>query len=151
MDAETYTNADVAEFINKNFVPVKLHVGEDREAVDKYEVGWTPTIVVAGADGTAYNASVGFLPPKEFLAQLGFGIAKVDFNRNKYAEAIKGFEQVVEQYPECDCTPEAMYWLGVSSYRLTGSADGMTAVWQELVEKYPDSIWAKKVSFIEGK
>jgi hypothetical protein len=44
-----------------------------------------------------------------------------------------------------------MYWLGVSSYRLTGSADGMTAVWQELVEKYPDSIWAKKVSFIEGK
>ncbi len=95
--------------------------------------------------------SVGFLPPKEFLAQLAFGIAKVDFNRRKYAEAIKGFEQVVEQYPECDCTPEAMYWLGVSSYRLTGSADDMTAVWQELIEKYPDSIWAKKVSFIEDK
>ncbi|MHC4197977.1 MAG: tetratricopeptide repeat protein, partial [Planctomycetota bacterium] len=142
---------DVTVLINESFIPVKLHIGESGDLVKEYEVVWTPTIVVAGADGTAYNASVGFLPPKEFLAQLGFGIAKVYFNRNKYAEAIKGFEQVVEQYPECDCTPEAMYWLGVSSYRLSGSADGMTAVWQELVEKYPDSLWAKKVSFIEGK
>ena len=98
-----------------------------------------------------YHTSVGFLPPREFLAQLEFGIARVDFNRGNYAGASARFKAVVAQYPECVCAPEALYWLGVSEYKRTGSADDMKKVWLELLEKYPDSAWAKKAGFIKDK
>ncbi len=141
----------MAEFINGHFIPVKLHVGEDEKAVEEFEVVWTPTVIVAGADGTAYHRSVGFLPPREFLAQLKFGIAKADFDRGNYAEASAGFRKVVAEFPACVCAPEALYWLGVSEYKRTGSADAMKAEWQKLLEKYPDSEWAKKAGFITDK
>ncbi len=139
------------KFINSNFVPVKLHVGEDAEAVEKFKAEWTPTIIVAEPDGTVHHRSVGFLPPKEFMAQLAFGIAKANFSKGNYPAASAGFKTVIAQYAECDCAPEAVYWLGVSEYKRTGSADAMTAEWQVLFEKYPDSIWAKKASFIKDK
>lgn len=117
--------------------------------VEEFGVVWTPTIIIAEPDGTAHHESVGFLPPKEFMAQLEFGIAKTDFDRKNYAEASKRFKAIVDQYPECACAPEAYYWLGVSEYKRTGSADAMKAIWRELMKKYPDSPWAKKMPFVE--
>ncbi|MCP4366111.1 MAG: tetratricopeptide repeat protein [Planctomycetes bacterium] len=128
-----------------------MHVGESGDLVEEYEAVWTPTVIVATADGTVRHRSVGPLPPNEFMAQLEFGIAKADFDRGNYAEASKVFREVLEQYSTCDCAPEAMYWLGVSEYKRTGSADAMKAEWRKLLLEYPDSPWAKKVSFIEDK
>jgi TolA-binding protein len=85
------------------------------------------------------------------MAQLLFGIAKVDFDKGNYAEASKEFKEIVALYPECACAPEAYYWLGVSEYKRTGSADAMKAVWRELMERYPDSPWAKKAGIIKEK
>ncbi len=137
--------------INEHFIPVKLHIGKYRDLVEEYEVVWTPTVIVATADGTVHHRSVGPLPPREFMAQLAFGIAKADFDRGDYAEASKIFREVLQQYSTCDCAPEAMYWLGVSEYKRTGSVDAMKAEWRKLLEEYPDSPWAKKVGFIKDK
>ncbi|MFQ5956240.1 MAG: tetratricopeptide repeat protein [Candidatus Brocadiales bacterium] len=151
MEAVTYPDANVTELINSRFVPLKLHVGKDIELVKRFDVLWTPTIVVAEADGTVHHRFTGFLPPEEYRAQLVFGIAKTDFDKGNYPEASTQFKTVVAQYPDCACAPEAQYWLGVSEFKRTGSADTMRAAWQELIEKYPDSVWATKASFIKDK
>ncbi len=128
-----------------------MHVGESGDLVKEYEVTWTPNVIVATADGAVHHRSVGPLPPKEFVAQLAFGIAKADFDRGNYEEASKGFREILQQYSTCDCAAESMYWLGVSEYKRTGSADAMKAEWRKLLLEYPDSPWAKKAGFIEDK
>lgn len=147
----TYPDASVTELINGHFIPLKLHVGEDAKLAERFEVTWTPTIIVAEADGTIHHRFTGFLPPDEYRAQIWFGMAKTDFDKGNYLEASTKFKAVVAQYPDCACAPEAQYWLGVSEFKHTGSADALRAAWQELLKKYPDSVWATKVSFIKEK
>lgn len=106
---------------------------------------------MADADGTKHHDSVGFLPPKQFMAQLELGMAKTDLNKGNYQKAASRLRTIAARYPDDATAPQALYWLGVSEYKRTGSAKSLKAVWRELMEKYPDSIWATKVSFINGK
>ena len=88
----------------------------------------------------------GYLPKNEFRSQLEIGLARISFMDKQWADAEQSYAQVIERYGKTAAAPEAVYWRGVSRYKMTNDRTVLGAVAEELVEKYPESVWAKKAS-----
>lgn len=88
----------------------------------------------------------GYLPKDEFRAQLEMGLARIFFMDKQWPDAEQRYAQIVERYPETAAAPEAVYWIGVSQYKRTNDHTVLGAVPEQLNEKYPESVWAKKAS-----
>jgi hypothetical protein len=120
MDAVTYPNDAVVAAIGKGFVPFKLDMLERhpdfKEACAGGRVMWGPTFVIADARGREVRRWVGWLPPAAFVAELAFCRALADFNHGRFAEALSGFEAIVERDRGTEIHPEALYWQGVAGF-----------------------------------
>jgi TolA-binding protein len=88
----------------------------------------------------------GYLPKDEFAASLTLGLARVAFMGKKWADAEKLYDQVVEKYPRTTAAPVGVYWKAVSHYKGTNDHTVLGKVVNELQQKYPDSVWAKKAA-----
>ena len=102
--------------------------------------------MINDADGKEYYRIEGFLPADDFLAQLKLGYAHYLFKSGNFGEAEKAFREVVDQLPNTDAAPEALYWAGVAKYKGTGDASALGATAQAFKSRYTDSPWAKKAS-----
>jgi len=136
----------VIQFIDDNFVPVKIHIKEQPETFKRFGAQWTPTLVALDPDGTERYRFEGYLPPEEFLAQLQLALAKSAFAREKWKESEQRYRQIVAGYPKTDTASEALYWAGVSKYKVGGDASALAETAREFQKKYPESVWAKKAS-----
>ena len=145
----TYPNTAVVDYINKKFVPLQVNLQSDSTLPAKYRVFWTPTIVILDADGIEYYRFYGFLPPDEFIPQLQFGLARMALEKLNFRQASIELKGIVGKHPKSDIAPEAQYWLAVSEYKSTHNVDILLGAWRKLKKDYPDSIWAKKVSFVK--
>ena len=88
----------------------------------------------------------GYLPKKEFRAQLEMGLARIDFMRKRWDEAEQRYARVVEDYGDTVAAPEAVYWRGVSKYKRTNDHTVLGEVAEQLTQKYGESVWAQKAS-----
>ena len=145
-----YPNERVAEFVNKNFVPIKIHVKEHPEAFGRFGAQWTPTLIVMDPEGKERYRFEGYLPPDDFLAQLELGLAKAAFARDDFAESERLFREVAQQFPKSDAAPEALYWAGVSKYKASHDPTPLADAARQLKQRYPESSWAKKASVWAG-
>jgi hypothetical protein len=140
----------VARFITGNFIPARVHVKDDsanfQRFGERYEAHWTPTILELDPDGTERHRIEGFVPADEFLAQLKLGLGKGAFKREQWQEAERWFNEVVDQHHDTDAAPEALYWAGVSRYKMTGEARHLGETAGAFNKQYQDSTWAKKAS-----
>jgi hypothetical protein len=107
----------VENFINANYLPVKIHIKEQPKIFERFGAQWTPTIQVLDPDGTKRHQFEGYLPPDDFLAQLQLGLAHSAFARQQWNEAETAFGEILTTLPESDASPEALYWQGVSRYK----------------------------------
>lgn len=148
MDAVTYSNDEVMSYMGDHFVPVKINTKENPEMVCRFWVNWSPVILILDHKGQEHYHIIGYLPPQEYVAQLALARGKAELDSQNYPEAVKRFSEVVCHYQNCDASPEAYYWMGVGKYKKDGSPQGLLHDWKTLAEKYPQSIWAKKVSFL---
>ncbi len=133
-------------FVSEHFVPVKIHVKERPQDFGRFKAEWTPTVIVAEADGTERHRYVGYLPAEDFLAQLELGLAKAAFSRGQFDAAQRAFRDLVTRYPKTEAAPEAVYWSAVSAYKASGKPESLKQGGAELQQKYPQSDWAKKGS-----
>lgn len=154
MDAVTYPQAQVVDELNKHFVPVHFNAAEAgpriTELARQFRQVWTPTFVFLDPHGIELRRFVGYMPPEEFLAELGFVRGYAALFRGDTAAAFQILRTVVEQHPGAAVAPEALYWAGVAAYRRDGKPDELRRQWAELQERYPHSIWWKRASFIAG-
>jgi thioredoxin-like negative regulator of GroEL len=141
-----YPEPRVSTFISTNLTPVRLHVKKHPEAMARFGVSWTPTVLIVDSDGKELFRIEGFLPADDFLAQLQLGYGRAQFKKGNYADGERQFRDVVERFPKTDAAAEAMYWAGVSRYKASNDASALKATAQVFKEKYKDSIWAKKAS-----
>ena len=74
------------------------------------------------------------------------GRAKLAFQQQQWAEAERRFREIVEQLPQTDAAPEALYWAGVAPYKATGDPASLQATGRAFTTRYQDSTWAKKAS-----
>jgi TolA-binding protein len=145
-----YPNPKVVAAVERQFVPVRVHVKESGAEFQrlgaKYDAHWTPTILVLDGDGHERHRIEGFLPTDDFLSQLALGVAKGAFAAGDYQRAERLFEEVLQAHPRTDAAPEAQYWSGVSRYKATNDASALAATHKKFQERYTDSTWAKKAS-----
>src|SRR3974390_137905 len=118
MGAVTYPNEGVAKFVDLNFVPVQVETS-NKDLVGKYNVSWTPTILVLDADGKEHYRSVGFLQPDVFIATFELGKARYYLDLEQFAEARALLEELIERCPVPEVLPEAIYFHGVASFKQT--------------------------------
>ncbi|MEW5723396.1 MAG: thioredoxin fold domain-containing protein [Thermodesulfobacteriota bacterium] len=72
MFRETYTDSDVAEYLNRNFVPILVHGYREREIADRFEVVGYPTVWFVDPDWEKVAYLPGYASPADFLATLKF-------------------------------------------------------------------------------
>jgi hypothetical protein len=142
----TYPDHRVSSAIIERFVPVRLHLTNDRQWTRQFQVFWTPTILIGDRSGKIRYTSVNYLPPEPFLDVLDIGEALVAMRWREYDAAIQLLKGVEDRQPEGPLTPEAIYWRGIAEYfRQHRSSAASNAVWETLVHRFPDSIWAMRV------
>jgi thioredoxin-related protein len=143
MGAVTYPNPGVAKFIDLNFIPVQVEVS-NKELMEKYNVSWTPTILVLDADGKEHYRSVGFLQPEVFIATFELGKARYYLDLEQFAEARALLEELIIRCPVPEVVPEAIFFQGVATYKDTHDPKHLRAAYDALTAKYPQSEWAKR-------
>jgi predicted Zn-dependent protease len=145
MDAVSYPNPKVIEFVERNLIAVKVLINS-QPLPKKFRVQWTPTLVLLDAQGEEHNRTVGFLAPEELLPSLILGIGKAQFDHDEFAEAENTFQHLLAEYPKSDFSAEAAYYLGVSRYKRTHNAEELKKTIQHLQHDFPQSEWVKRAS-----
>lgn len=141
----TYPDPTVRAAIVERFIPVKLDLFKDRESVRPLNVIWTPTLLFADRRGTIHYRSLNFLPPAEFLDMLDIGEAWTRLRWGEYDQAGKLLAGVRDRRPDGPFTAEAIYRRGIVAYLKTRSNPEMYAIWQELRDHFPTSIWTLRI------
>lgn len=145
MGAVTYPNEKVVKFVDYNFVPVQIEVS-NTALVNEFKVTWTPTIIVLDADGNEVHRVVGFLPPEEFIPTFMVAKGKWYFNAEQHPEAQGMFDEALTNYPDSAAAPEAVFFLGVSRYKMTHDPKPLRESFDTLTAKFPGSEWTKRAA-----
>ena len=145
MDAVTYPNPIVIEFIQKYLVPVQVPYNSQPLATD-FNIQWTPTLITLDSDGKEHHRTVGFLSPQELVPSQMLGMAKCHFDSERFDQAISILEKLLAEYPKSDSTPEAIYLRGVSRHKKTGDAKPLKEAYVQLQKDYPASEWTRRAS-----
>ncbi len=145
MDAVTYPDDMVGEFIQRNLVAVR--VPSDAKPLSRqFNVVWTPTLVILDQDGKEHHRTTGFLPPAELIPSLLLGIGKLHFEQERFENAISLFDKLVAQYAGSHSAAEAVYYRAVSRYKATKKAEPLKEAYQQLQADYPSSEWAQRAA-----
>ena len=122
------------------------HIKEHPAYFHRFDAVWTPTVLILDPKGEERWRVEGYLPKKEFRAQLEIGLARAAFMRKQWADAEQRYARVIEGYGDTVAAPEAVYWRGVSQYKRTNDHTVLGEVAEQLKQKYGDSVWTQKAS-----
>jgi TolA-binding protein len=145
MDAVTYPDEKVAEFIERNLIPIRVPFDHQPLSSD-FKVTWTPTLVTLDSSGKEHHRTVGFLSPEELIPSLLLGMAKTHFDQNEFEAALSQLEKILKEYPQSGASPEAVYLRGVTQYKKTHSGKPLKEAYEELQKTFPSSEWAKRAA-----
>lgn len=147
----TYSDPRVQDLLDEETAPVQVNFLESRELRVRYDVAWTPTLVLLDALGKAHQKLVpASLPPDEFLPVVRTAIGRARWSMGRPDEAIRAFDVVLARHPESLAAPEALYWRGVALHGKKAD-EAMKRSWTELAERFPRSYWAKATTFVRER
>jgi len=165
LDLHTYSDKNVAEFVNSNLVPIKIDAekGEGIDIAKKYGVAAYPTIVVIKSNGDEIDRILGYVPAEPFLktitdyvhgrntitslqaeleknpndATLQYALAEKFQDRNNAAKAAVHFQRVLALDPNNSLghNEEAQYAVALSTFRSSKDPSQLIA----FVDQYPKS------------
>lgn len=140
----------VEKVVREEFVPVRVHVREHPEEFkrlgEKYGAQWTPNVLMLDSAGQERHRMEGFFPVDEFVPQLEFGLGRIDFSQSRFDEAEARFRHIVEKHADAQIAPEALYWAGVSRYKVTDDGAVLAEIAAALARNYPGTEAARKGS-----
>lgn len=143
MDTVTYPEGKVAQFIEENLIPLRIR-SDSKPYPEKFNVKWTPDLVILGPEGREHHRTVGFIGPEELIPSLLLGIAKYHFDHDRFAEATARLEQLLAEYGRSDNTPEAIFLSGVCGYKQSHDPKPLKAAYERLSADFPASEWTKR-------
>jgi TolA-binding protein len=68
------------------------------------------------------------------------------FNAEQHPEAQGMFDAARSNYPGSDAAAEAVFFLGVSRYKMTHDPKPLRETYETLVAKFPGSEWTKRAA-----
>jgi tetratricopeptide (TPR) repeat protein len=143
MDAVTYPEDAVIDFINTNMIPLRVRFDAQPHAKD-FGVKWTPTVITLDPAGEEHPRTVGFLDAGELVASLKLGIGKAQFMNDRFEEALSTLGELIASHPESQSAPEAIFHHGVAGYKSSQDPKKLREAYEKLKAEYPDSEWAKR-------
>ena len=143
MDAVTYPETVVVDFIQKNLIPVRLQF-DAQPYHSHFNAQWTPTLVTLDSAGKEHHKTTGFLAPEDLIPSLMLGIAKCQFALEQFTEAIATIDNLLKDHAKSHSAPEAIYYLGVSRYKSTHNPEPLKVAYTRLKNEYPNSEWTKR-------
>lgn len=151
MGTVTYPNPEVERYLAQHFIPLQCNVVEQPEAIDRFNSAWTPTLIVADADGREYRRSLGYLDPARFLAEMSLARLMESIHRRNL-QAVQGRATEALERTKGDPVrePEALYFASVAAYKATNGVEKLLEGWNRLLDQFPESEWAKKAEFIRA-
>ena len=99
MDAVSYPDTKVTEFINGNIVPLRVHF-DNQPLSSTFNVQWTPTLVTLDRNGKEHHRTVGFLSPEELIPSLILGIGKTHFDLKEFKQSVESFDKIISSYSQ---------------------------------------------------
>ena len=72
MDDETFTNAAVIAYLNRNFIAMKVNSDKETKRAADYDVQGLPSTWFLRANGDRISNRPGYIPPKDMLNILKF-------------------------------------------------------------------------------
>ena len=51
-----YPDSRISDFINQNFIPVKIHIKENPQSFERFGAQWTPTVIIASPARVLFRA-----------------------------------------------------------------------------------------------
>jgi hypothetical protein len=146
MNTGPYSDQRVQQYIQEEFIPLKSQCFWDNrtDLMKRFDVAWTPTLLVLDPTGREHRRVIGFVPSDDFLAHLKLGKGMTFFNRFRFAEAGAEFNAVIEQHPGAGAAPEAVFFLGVAGYWKSHDPTSLRRAYDTLIEKYPASEWTRR-------
>jgi hypothetical protein len=143
MGAVTYPDAKVAEFVNARMIPIQVLFDAQPYATD-FNIKWTPTMITLDENGQEHHRVVGFLPPDQFIPAMLLGISKVNFDLERFPEALVDLEKIITEFPKAKAVPEAIFLRGVAGYKNTHDPKPLKAAYEKLQAEYPNSEWTDR-------
>ena len=143
MGAVTYPNDQVIRFVDLHFVPVQIETS-NQGMMKQFKVTWTPTFILLDADGNEIQREVGFFPPEEFIPTFMAAKGNWYFSLEQYAEAVALFEEVLRDYPNSAAAAEAVFFMGVTRYKMTHDPKPLWQAYETLTARFPGSEWTKR-------
>ncbi len=143
MDAVTYPDQKVINFINQHFVPLRIPSDAKPYAVD-FNIHWTPSIIILDEEGREHHRTLGFLAPEELIPSLYLAIGKSSFDTENLDKAQVYFDNLLTEYPKSDFAPQGIYLQGVSRYKSTQNPQPLKRAYELLNAQHPASYWTKR-------
>lgn len=149
MGAGTYPDSEVQKEIQNHFIPVQFNVVERPEVMEQFNTPWTPTLIFEDAEGREHRRSQGYLDPKRLLGEAALARLNDAIDRRDFQTAVERVD-AAKARTEGDShrEPEALYWAAVARYKAADNVDNLLAGWNDLLDRFPESEWAKKAGFI---
>ncbi len=117
--------------------------------MDRFNSSWIPSLIVQDAEGQEYRRSLGYLDPTRFLSEMALARLLEKIHRRDYAGAKERAVDATELTKGDPARePEALYFGSVVAYKVANDAAKLVEGWTDLLTRFPDSDWAKKVEFI---
>jgi TolA-binding protein len=143
MDAVTYPQAKVIQFITDEMIPLRIP-SDHKTLADEFGIKWTPALITLDTNGKEHHRTVGFMEAYELIASLILGMAKAHFDLEEFDKAVGRLERLLDEFPKSDSTPEGVFYLGVSRYKGSGDPKPLREAYDKLASDYPDSEWTKR-------
>jgi hypothetical protein len=134
----------VSAFIHEHFVPFQANVNEplQRPAFRRFGALWTPSVVILNSDGEERFRIEGFLPTREFHAQLHLALARIVAARKRWADAEPLYARIADEFRDTFAAPQALYWRGVAAYQGRRDKSALKTMAAEMKQRYPNDEWA---------
>lgn len=145
MDAVSYPQPGVIDFISKHLIPLQIPA-DNKELGSKYGVKWTPLMLLLDGSGKEYYRTLGFFSPEELIPSLLLGLAKASFDRAERPAAIQYCERILKEFPNSGSAPEAIYLKGVAGYIESHEVNHLKELHKTLQRDFPTSTWAMRAS-----
>jgi TolA-binding protein len=152
MQTDLYTNREVENLLSKYTVPVKINVVEEVKTADEFNIKWFPILFLGRLKKGRIVEDfrwVGYLPTDDFFPVFKLALGKAYFNSDKLQDADRILTEVIENYPGSMFEAEALYWLGITKFKMKKDKSPLFELWNTLLMKYSTTKWAKKVAFIK--
>ena len=151
MGTYTYPDPGVEEYIERHFVPVRFNVREEPEVERSFSSGWTPTLIFEDATETEHRRSAGYLDVKQFIGELSLArVMEAIDRRDRVTAPERTGEALDKTAGDPAREPENLYWSAVAAYHAADDdREKLVSGWERLLERFPDSEWARRASYIQ--